>query len=355
MIPGFTTAFMKKTQTESGFTFTVKTDNIGTSSDSQFQLPLYSGETYNCVIHWGDDSTTTQTTDVSPTHTYASAGTYTITVSGAFAGIYFNDVGDKSKLTTITSWGDTAWQRMDIAFRGCDKLISVTSDTAANSSAVTSMYLMFYNCFEVVTLDASGLDTSNVTDMSFMFNGLYVATTVNVSGFDTAEVLLMTNMFTYNFVNTALDVSSFNTAKVTDMAGMFYNNYQLAALDVSGWLTPEVTNMAGTFRRMNSLASLDLSGWDTSKVTSMTLMFEDCYILDVDVSGFNIPLLTNALDMFIGSVFSNTNYDLLLASWSAQIHLNSVALHAGTAKYTESAARTILTDDLWTITDGGAA
>ncbi len=36
------------------FTFTVKSDNAGTSNDDQFTLPLPSAGTYDCVIDWGD-------------------------------------------------------------------------------------------------------------------------------------------------------------------------------------------------------------------------------------------------------------------------------------------------------------
>ena len=78
------------------FVITVKTDNPGTSSNTQFTIPTYSGETYNYNVDCdndGLDEATAQTGNY--TCSYASAGTYTISIkdnSGAGTGfprIYF--------------------------------------------------------------------------------------------------------------------------------------------------------------------------------------------------------------------------------------------------------------------------
>ena len=76
-------AFQIYGSTKSGiFQSTWKTDNAGVSSSTQIELPLLSGGTYNFWIDWGDGSTTNVTSYSQRTHTYASAGTYTIRAAG---------------------------------------------------------------------------------------------------------------------------------------------------------------------------------------------------------------------------------------------------------------------------------
>ena len=67
-------------QTE--FIMLVKTDNPGTSASNQFTIPVYTlFVTNNYDVDWGDGNTDLGVT-TSITHTYASAGTYTVKISG---------------------------------------------------------------------------------------------------------------------------------------------------------------------------------------------------------------------------------------------------------------------------------
>lgn len=66
------------------FTIKIKTDTVGSqigSAANQFKLGLVPGSAYNFTIDWGDASSQVITTSASPTHTYASAGTYTVEIS----------------------------------------------------------------------------------------------------------------------------------------------------------------------------------------------------------------------------------------------------------------------------------
>ena len=127
------------------FRIQVKTDNPGTSGPTQFTLPLYPGETYNCTIDWGDGTTPQViTTSTSPTHTYASAGTYSIsisenTASGGFPRIYFNSGGDPLKLLLLQQWGDGHWTSFFGAFTDCQLLqITATDHATARTTTVTT-------------------------------------------------------------------------------------------------------------------------------------------------------------------------------------------------------------------------
>jgi len=88
----------------------------------------------------------------------------------------------------------------------------------------------------------------------------------------------------------------------------------------------------------------------------MVGMFSGCSSLTtLDVSGFDVTSLTDATNMFLSSSFSDSDYELLLASWSQQTLQSGVVFHAGTAKYRNTAARDVLSDTYsWVITDGGA-
>jgi len=289
------------------FIITVKTDNTGTSNDDQFTLPLYPTYVYNAVIDWGDGTQTIQEDATNPTHTYPSAGTYNISITGEFPSIFFNNAGDKLKLTEIQSWGDVEFYVLTQAFYGCANLITINDTKGPNIILPITFHYMFASCTRLTTIDTSKWDTS----------------------------------------------------KVSSMYAMFYNCTLLTALDVSRWDTSNVTTMGYMLSLCTSLTTIDVSNFDTSKVTTMIYMFLNSPSLDADVSGFDIEALTTALGMMLSSGFSTTNYDLLLVAWEAQTELANVPFHAGTAKYNSGApatARAVLvaSPSLWTITDGGA-
>ena len=120
------------------------------------------------------------------------------------------------------------------------------------------------------------LDTSKVTNMSYMFYNCSVLTSLDVSGFNTSKVTNMKSMFAGCNKLTSLDVSKFNTSKVTNMAGTFANCNKLTSLDVSKFNTSKVTDVHSMFYRCYEIKTLDLSSFDTSRVTNMKGMFEKC-------------------------------------------------------------------------------
>ena len=64
-----------------------------------------------------------------------------------------------------------------------------------DTSGVTNMYSMFYNCLYLTTIDVSHFDTSKVTNMERMFSLCANLTTIDVSHFDTSKVTNMERMF----------------------------------------------------------------------------------------------------------------------------------------------------------------
>ena len=123
------------------------------------------------------------------------------------------------------------------------------------------------------------LVTKAHTDLSYMFYDSYNLISVNTQDWDTSNVTTMSNMFWGCYYIESLNLSSFNTSNVTDMSGMFTNCFCLHTLDVSNFDTSQVTNMDSIFYGCKWLTSLDLSNWDTSNVTEMGSMFNGCELL----------------------------------------------------------------------------
>ncbi|MBQ4284512.1 MAG: BspA family leucine-rich repeat surface protein, partial [Lachnospira sp.] len=170
-----------------------------------------------------------------------------------------------------------------------------------DTSNVTDMSYMFYNCKSITSLDVSGFDTSNVIDMSCMFYSCKGLTGLDVSGFDTSNVTDMDSVFSDCVSVTSLDVSGFDTSNVTDMSYMFDNCEGLTGLDVSGFDTSNVTDMSYMFDSCKGLTGLDVSGLDTSNVTDMGSMFGGCSgLTSLDVSMFDTSNVTDMGSMFGG-------------------------------------------------------
>jgi surface protein len=340
------------------FNITVNTNLAGSASDT-FILPTAGSGTYNYSVDWGDTNVDTVVVSTSQTHIYDAPGIYNIKISGVFPRIFFNNAGDKAKITDISQWGNIAWSSMANAFYGCTSLTNVSATDAPDLSNVTAMRLMFRDCSGLTTLNVSGWNTGSVTDMSDMFRDCSSLTTLDVSLWNTGLVTTMTHMFRDCSSLTTLDVSLWNTGLVKTMSFMFHTCTSLTTLDVSLWNTGSVTTMRLMFFGCSSLTALDVSGWNTGLVTNMTQMFRDCSSLDPDVSGWDITSLTNAASMMSGSGFSTTNYNLLLPAWDAQSVLNNVSFHGGSAQYSAGAPATaranLIANHTWTIVDGGPA
>ena len=143
-----------------------------TIADETITIPT-NGSGYDYVVDWGDGSTDSGVLgDI--THTYALPGTQTVTISGDFPRIYFNDSGDKDKIQTIEEWGTIAWTSMEDAFDGCTNLI-ITATDAPDLSGVTSLNFMFAGATSLQG-DLSSWDVSTITEMNFMLSGATLST-----------------------------------------------------------------------------------------------------------------------------------------------------------------------------------
>lgn len=239
----------------------------------------------------------------------------------------YNAFANLTELTSITGfekWDTSKITDMGYMFYNCSSLESLNI-SSFNTANVTDMRTMFYYCSSLTTLDVRNFDTTKVTNMEFMFSECSSITTLDVSHFNTAKVTNMRDMFSYCSALTTLNLSHFDTASVTGMTYMFRGCSNLTTLDISNFDTSSVTNMASMFYGCSSLTSLDVSNFNTANVTNMSYMFYNCSALTtLDVSKFNTASVTNIGGMLsycnrltsitVGSNFATAN--LPKAGWS---------------------------------------
>ena len=149
-----------------------------------------------------------------------------------------------------------------------------------DTSNVTNMNSMFYNCKALNTLGLSNFNTTKVTDMSSMFSDCTSITLLDLRSFDTSNVKNMAYMFSGCSSLKTIDLSSFNTSNVTGMFNMFSDCTAITLLDLRSFDTTKVTDMMYMFSGCSSLKTLDLRSFDTGIVTNMVSMFDGCYKLN---------------------------------------------------------------------------
>ena len=202
-----------------------------------------------------------------------------------------NNDGTWTTIITRNSTNPTS-----LSFSGKSALIDIYE---IDTTGITTMANMFYNCSNLVSIDFSSVNTKDVTTMQSMFQGCSKLTELNVSNFDTSKVTTMQGMFLKCSSLTELDLSSFNTSNVTTFVNMFQDCSSLISLDISNFNTENVTTMQGMFYNCKSLKSLDLSNFDTTNVTAMNTMFYSCSSLtSLDLSNFNTSRAQTMAGMF---------------------------------------------------------
>lgn len=336
------------------FITTWKTDNPGPTSDDRIRIPTYPFEVYNYNVDWGDGTIDSGVTG-NITHQYATPGTYTITITGVFPRIYFNDfdgtLNDSDKIVSIDQWGSGAWTSMNNAFTHCSNLEVLATDIP-NLDNVTNLGAMFRFCeslegngsfenwdvsnitqfsnmFDGASLfnqDIGGWDISNATSLSFMFNG---ASSFNqdISGWDISNVEFMASMFS--------SASSFNQpigvwdiGHITSLQA-FFAGATAFNQDLSVWDVSNVTDMGGIFSGAESF-NQDISNWDVSNVTSMNSMFPGAVSFNSPIQSWNVSAVTDMRAMFDGALSFNqplNDWDVSNVEYITSMFVNAVAFN----------------------------
>ena len=297
----------------------------------QIKLPLESTGTYDFRVDWGDGnfSIIKDWNDPAATHTYATAGVYTVTISGQLHGWRFNGMGDAAKITNISEWG----QRINFGndggyFRGCTNL--VVTALSSDHPDLSGTFNLSYAFADATSLtgDLSGWDVSQVHDFSYMF---YNAAQFNSPLYwDTGAAVILRKMFggATNFNDPS--ITSWSVTNVTDFSYMF-----LGAISFNQ----------------------DLGTWVTTNATSYRSMFENASSFNQSVANFTVTDNDDLVSMFTGVTLSEAIYAATLAGFSTSGATN-VSFDGGNVSYLAGSQtatdRGYLMNTLgWTILDGG--
>ncbi|MGN1072677.1 MAG: BspA family leucine-rich repeat surface protein [Bradymonadia bacterium] len=324
------------------------------TDDSTLFFPGGSGDTCNYTIDWGDGSTDSYTScEEYHSHTYASAGTYNIKVTGtinkwscdtfvnanldpSICDTFCNDaeddvfyamcmeacgetqraicgnnipmVGIMDKypvLIGIESFGPVGLASR--SFANANQLTYVSSKDIPNANTLTDMGYMFSEAV-LFNSDIGNWDTSQTQTMSHMFYG---ASSFNqsLSAWDTSNVTRMDTMF-YGASAFNGDISAWDTSNVTRMDTMFYGASAFNG-DISAWDTSNVTRMDTMFYGASAFNG-DISAWDTSNVTRMDYMFCYASAFNGDISAWDTSNVTRMDYMFDGA----KSFNQPLNSWN---------------------------------------
>lgn len=362
------------------FVIIVKTDNTGSSSNTEFTIPTLNDSAdyvYNVDCdNNGENEVQNHSGDY--TCSYNLAGSYRVVITGKFPAIYFNNELDKEKITAVEQWGTGEWSTMFKAFYGASNLI-VTADDAPDLSKATNMYRMFMGASDLTfTYPINNWDVSKIDYMAYMFSS---ATIFNedIGDWNVSKVTSMEHMFSSA---TAFDqnISDWNIASVADMRYMFVHATAFNQ-DIGGWDTNGVLNMWGTFLYASTF-NQDIGDWDVSTVTSMGEMFSNASSFNQDIGDWDVSSVADVRYMFdattfnqdisdwdmisvtdstnLGFMFSDShlsisNYDNLLKSWSTVYIVDNVDFDAGSSNYCqgEDGKNILINIEDWTFNDAG--
>ena len=317
-------------------------------------LPYYSGGTYSGTIDWGDGNTSGNTY-ANNAHTYVTAGTYTITITGVVFGFntFFTTTSGtmKNVLTAITQFGNNFnFGNNDTSkFRGCKILTSVSSDIPLSG---VNFRGMFQSCI-LFNHNISSWDVSvGGTDMGSMFEGSSLANRTifnqDISSWDMSNKTNINAMFYFCDFNQ--NINSWNVSNVTQMTQVFQESTYNQPLN--SWNVGNVQNMTSMFR--SCPFNQNINSWDVSSVTNMSQMFRSS-LFNQNIGSWNVSNVTTMANMFLGDTsFTTANLDNIYNGWSALPSLQSNVPFECPPCYNATAGRAVLTGTYnWSITDGG--
>lgn len=301
----------------------------------EFVLPAYGINNLN--IDWGDTNQDSAVTVVNPSHTYTTAGTYQIKVSGSMDSFGFGTTTtSRNNVDKVIALGNLGLINIQYGFKQC---VNMTEFTVGDSdlSGVTSLKGLLQYCSALNTVSMDSFVTSSTSDISYMFDGCLALSSIPVSSWDTSNVTTMKFIFQKTGL-TVLDVSNFNfssivgdgitylfrfcytlstvtvpssvPSNVTNISGLFYDTHALTTITgVETWDTSNILNFTSVFYRNYTLTGMDLSSWDVSTATTLFVTFFECFALDVSFAeSWNPSSATSFYGLFYGT--NTTSLDL---------------------------------------------
>jgi len=306
-----------------------------TTANEVIELPM----TDSVTIDWGDGTITNGVTS----HTYATAGTYQVKLSGDITT--YNNTGgnkpNKDNLHIVERFGGIEvgsqfmWNNtnMDItatdsptitslnsAFRQCTNLVGNSSINDWDVSNVTAMGTAFASS-PLFNQPLGNWDTSSALTTAKMFEG---ATNFNqdLTYWDLSNVTTTQEMFE-DATNFNGDISEWKLGSLENTFLMFRQsafNGDVSTKTVTNskgtytaWDMSTVTNMNGMFRQCPF--NQPLNSWDTSSVNNMSVVFYLNSDFNQDLDQWDTSLVTTLFYTFREA----TNFNGNITTWNTSL------------------------------------
>ena len=301
------------------FTVNVESGNLG------FSIPFpTSGDTpANITVDWGDNTPvvavakgTTLATDDAFQHTYAAAGTYTITI-GSDATVDKQQIpmlnfaqrtgsSNPNKLVSLeTALLNMDSYRLSNTFKSCTKLTTIPGNLFEKNTKTTNFFCCFYYCTALTTIP-EGLFANNtaVTDFSYCFNNCTALTTIPEGLFENnTAVTAFNDCFSDCSKLTTIPEGLFakNTA-VTTFSYCFYRCSELTTIPKGLFENnTAVTTFNNCFNNCTALTTIPEGLFaNNTAVTDFSYCFNNCTALTTIPEGLfeNNTAVTNFSNCF---------------------------------------------------------
>ena len=215
-----------------------------TAANTVFTVPLvdYAGLTPSLYINWGDGSANspliTSSTSSNRIHTFVTAGTYTITITGFMPGFRVDNSSTiRNLITELVQWGIVGLRVIN--FYGCVNLTAIPGSTSLSGvggytglSEVLS-FASFMRSTKITSIPSDIFDYSpNATTFTDTFSSITTLTTVPSGLFD-------------------------NVPNVTTFASCFFACTNLTSVPSDLFDTNTlVVNFSATFRNCRALTNV---------------------------------------------------------------------------------------------------
>ena len=263
-----------------------------TSASTVFTVPLVdsAGLSPSVSISWGDGSANspliTSSTSPDRIHTYASAGTYIITISGFMPGFRVdNSTSIRTLITELVQWGTVGLRTIN--FYGCTNLTAIPGSASLSGvggytglNEITT-FASFLRSTKVTSIPSDIFAYSpNATTFTSCFDSVTTITTVPAGLFNsnpqatifsscfnacTSLVSVPSNLFDLNTLAVNFSSTFRNCRALTNVLQFTYNT-----------LATNFTNVYNMTTTSNALTGTAPELWNRTPTPSGTAAFRNC-------------------------------------------------------------------------------
>ena len=268
----------------------------------------YGTRIFDCTVNYGDGTSLpiTAYNDANVSHTYATAGTYQISITGKCTSIdFFAYSNFQDKVISIDNWGDIGALKFNMA--RCYNLVSIAPVCGDFFKFVDSGIYLFYDC-RLITYSDLPVDllgkAQYVTNLNAAFTQCYALT--NVRGDllrDCSRLISAVNMFGYCTALESPPSGLFDHSPlINDLTNLYTNctspNFSSIPIDFFKYLVNlQVLSYAFYLTKITSIPT-DLLRYNI-KLEAVQYTFYNTLITSIpdDLLRYN-PLINNYLGVF---------------------------------------------------------